>query len=332
MKLAVLGGGAWGGVLAALASWRGHQVTLWESDPAAAAALARDRRNERSVRGFRLPEAVAVSLALAGGVSGSEMIVLAIPSHAVGSTLQGAAAAVAPGTAIVCASKGLEPDTGATMADTIAAAVPQAQPVVVSGPTFAQEIWDGLPAALVAASRQPEPARRVKAALGSERLRVYTSDDVTGVCVGGALKNVVAIAVGCCDGFALGASARAALITRGLAEMARLTERMGGHAITMAGLAGLGDLVLTATGDLSRNRQVGLGLAAGESVQQILARLGHVAEGVGTARTARALADRLGVDMPITREVAAVLFDGKPARAALTDLLARDVGPERTSA
>ena len=331
MKLAVLGGGAWGGVLAALASWRGHEVTLWESDPAAAAALARDGRTERSVRGFRLPEAIAVSGALAGAVSGREMLVVAIPSPVVGATLRAVASAIAAGATVVCASKGLEPDSGATMADTIAAAAPQAQAVVLSGPTFAQEIWDGSPAALVAASRRPGAAQRVKAALGSERLRVYTSDDVVGVCVGGALKNVVAIAAGCCDGFGLGASARAALITRGLAEMGRLTERLGGQAITMAGLAGLGDLVLTSTGDLSRNRQVGLGLAAGESVGAILARLGHVAEGVGTARTARALADRLGVDMPITHEVAAVLFDGKPARAALTDLLARDVGAERSS-
>ena len=201
---------------------------------------------------------------------------------------------------------------------------------MLSGPTFAQEIADGFPAALVAAAREPAAVGRVKAALGSERLRIYTSDDVVGVCIGGALKNVVAIAAGCCDGFGLGASARAALITRGLAEMGRLAERMGGHAITMAGLAGLGDLVLTSTGDLSRNRQVGMGLARGETVDDIVARLGHVAEGVGTARTARALADRLDVDMPITREVAAVLFDGKPARAALTDLLARDVGAERS--
>jgi glycerol-3-phosphate dehydrogenase (NAD(P)+) len=332
MKLAVLGGGAWGGVLAALASWRGHEVALWESDAAAADTLARQRRSERSVRGFRLPEAIAVSAALAATVAGRDMLVVAIPSHVVGSTLRSVANDVAPGAGIVCASKGLEPDSGATMADTIAAAVPHAQAVVLSGPTFAQEIADGFPAALVAASRAPGAALQVKAALGSERLRIYTSDDVVGVCVGGALKNVVAIAAGCCDGFGLGASARAALITRGLAEMGRLTERLGGHAITMAGLAGLGDLVLTSTGDLSRNRQVGQGLAAGESLDRILARLGHVAEGVGTARTARALADRLAVDMPITREVAAVLFDGKPARAALTDLLARDVGAERSGA
>ena len=330
MRLAVLGGGAWGGVLAALASARGHQVALWECDGAAAAALARDRRNERSVRGFRLPEAVAVSTALAGSVSGRELILVAVPSQVVGTTLRAAAPALEPGTTVVCASKGLEPNTGATMAETIAAAAPQARPVVLSGPSFAQEIADGFPAALVAASKDPDAATCVKAALGSERLRIYSSDDVVGVCVGGALKNVVAIAAGACDGFGLGASARAALITRGLAEMGRLAERLGGHPLTMAGLAGLGDLVLTSTGDLSRNRQVGLGLARGESVEQILTQLGHVAEGVGTARTARAMADRLGVDMPITREVAAVLFDGKPARAALGDLLARDVGAERT--
>jgi glycerol-3-phosphate dehydrogenase (NAD(P)+) len=330
MRLAVLGGGAWGGVLAAVASWRGHDVALWEHDAAAAATLARDRHNERSVRGFRLPEAIFVSAALATSVSGREMIVVAVPSPVVGATLRAAAPAIAPDTTVVCASKGLEPDTGATMADTIAAAAPQAHPVVLSGPSFAQEIADGFPAALVAASTDRDAAARVKAALGGERLRVYSSDDVVGVCIGGALKNVVAIAAGCCDGFGLGASARAALITRGLAEMGRLAERLGGNPLTMSGLAGLGDLVLTSTGDLSRNRQVGLGLARGESVEQILADLGHVAEGVGTARTARSLADRLGVDMPITREVATVLFDGKPARVALNDLLARDVGAERS--
>jgi glycerol-3-phosphate dehydrogenase (NAD(P)+) len=207
--------------------------------------------------------------------------------------------------------------------------LPGARAVVLSGPSFAQEIAAGLPAALVAASADVAAAGAVQAALGGERLRIYTSDDPVGVCLGGALKNVVAIAAGCCDGFGLGASARAALITRGLAEMGRLAERKGGQALTLAGLAGLGDLVLTCTGDLSRNRQVGLALARGESLSRIVVDLGHVAEGIGTARTARALAAQMGVDMPITREVAAVLYDGKPARAALGDLLARDLRPER---
>ena len=204
------------------------------------------------------------------------------------------------------------------MAEVIAANLPGARVGVLSGPSFAAEIARGLPAALVVAStrrrRSAPPCRAASAATAS---RIYTSDDVTGVCLGGALKNVIAIAVGCCDGFGFGDNARAALITRGLAEMGRLAERMGGRALTLAGLAGLGDLVLTCTGDLSRNRQVGLALARGDALADILGRLGHIAEGVGTARIARDLAERLGVDMPITREVAAVLHDGKPPRAAV---------------
>ncbi len=329
MKVAVLGGGAWGGVLAAVASARGHDVALWEADPTSALALGRERQSPRSVPGFRLPAAVAVSGDADGAVAGREMLVVAIPSERVRATLRRAAPKIDRGTIVVCASKGLEPDSGDTMIEVLGAALPERRPVVLSGPSFAQEVAAGLPAALVAASADAAAAAAVQAALGGERLRVYTSDDAIGVCVGGALKNVVAIAAGCCDGFGLGASARAALITRGLAEMGRLADRKGGQPLTLAGLAGLGDLVLTCTGDLSRNRQVGLALARGESTVQIVAKLGHVAEGVETARTAQALAERLGVDMPITREVAAVLFAGKPARAALTDLLARDVRPER---
>ena len=329
MRTAVLGGGAWGGVLAGLALARGHDVALWETDPTAVVTLSRDRVSLRSVPGFRLPDAVAVSGDVAATVAARQMVVIAMPSDLVRATLLLAAPKIDAGTLVVCASKGLEPDSGATMAEVLRAALPESRAVVLSGPSFAQEVAAGLPAALVAASADVAAAGAVQAALGGERLRIYTSDDAVGVCVGGALKNVVAIAAGCCDGFGLGTSARAALITRGLAEMGRLAERMGGTPLTLAGLAGLGDLVLTCTGDLSRNRQVGLALARGESTVQIVANLGHVAEGVGTARTARALAGRLGVDMPITQEVAAVLFDGKPARAALTDLLARDVRPER---
>jgi glycerol-3-phosphate dehydrogenase (NAD(P)+) len=329
MKVAVLGGGAWGGVLAGVAADRGHDVALWEPDARAAGALARDRSNARSVIGFRLPDAVAVSPDLATVVADREVIVVAVPSQFVSATLRDAAPAIANGPVVVCATKGLEPGTGSTMAEVIAASLPGARAVILSGPSFAQEIAAGLPAALVAASTDAGATAIVQSCLGGERLRIYTSDDVVGVCVGGALKNVIAIAVGCCDGFGLGESARAALITRGLAEMGRLAVRLGGQALTLAGLAGLGDLVLTCTGDLSRNRQVGLALARGESLPAVLARLGHVAEGVGTALTARDVARRMGVDMPITREVAAALHEGKPPRAALNDLLARDVRPER---
>jgi glycerol-3-phosphate dehydrogenase (NAD(P)+) len=329
VHVAVLGGGAWGGVLAALAAARGHAVALWEPDLPAAHALRERRVSARSIPGFRLPEAVEFYVDAGAAAAGRTLVLVALPSELVRASLLALADVLEPAGIVACASKGLEPERGATMAEAIAAALPGVRGVVLSGPSFAQEVAAGLPAALVAASTDPEAAAGVQSALGSERLRIYVSDDPVGVCVGGALKNVVAIAAGCCDGFGLGSNARAALITRGLAEMGRLAERLGGQPLTLAGLAGLGDLVLTCTGDLSRNRQVGLALARGESTDQIVANLGHVAEGVGTARTARALADRLGVDMPITHEVAAVLFDGKPARAALTDLLARDVGTER---
>jgi glycerol-3-phosphate dehydrogenase (NAD(P)+) len=330
MRVAVLGGGAWGGVLAALAAARGHDVALWEPDPDAAHALRKTRASARSIPGFRLPDAVAVHGDAGAAAATRRLIVVALPSDLVRASLCGLAEDLDPGTIIACASKGLEPDSGATMAEVTASALPGTPGVVLSGPSFAQEIAAGLPAALVAASADQEAAGAVQAALGSEWLRIYTSDDPIGVCVGGALKNVVAIAAGCCDGFGLGTNARAALITRGLAEMGRLAERLGGQPLTLAGLAGLGDLVLTCTGDLSRNRQVGLALARGESIAQIVANLGHVAEGVATAHTARALADRLGVDMPITHQVAAVLFDAKPARKALTDLLAREPRPEKS--
>jgi glycerol-3-phosphate dehydrogenase (NAD(P)+) len=215
------------------------------------------------------------------------------------------------------------------MAQVIADVVPASRVVLLSGPSFAQEIAAGLPAALVAASADPRANETAVACLGGERFRIYTSDDVTGVAIGGALKNVMAIAVGCSDGFGFGLNARAALMTRGLAEMGRLAVRMGAHPLTLAGLAGFGDLVLTCTGELSRNRQVGLALARGETLDQIVASLGHVAEGIGTARTAAALADELNVDLPITRAVSSVLHEGKTARAAVTELLSRDVGEER---
>jgi glycerol-3-phosphate dehydrogenase (NAD(P)+) len=330
-RVAVLGGGAWGSVLAALAARHGHDVALWEVDAAAAELLARDRTSGRAVPGFKLPADVAVSTDIGASVAGREVVVVAVPSASVVSALRAAAAATAgaPAPAIVCASKGLDPERGATMAEMIAAAWPGARVGVLSGPSFAAEIARGLPAALVVASNDPAVGAAVQSCFGGDRLRIYTSTDVAGVCVGGALKNVIAIAVGCCDGLGFGDNARAALITRGLAEMGRLAERLGGHAMTLAGLAGLGDLVLTCTGDLSRNRQVGLALARGDALAEILARLGHIAEGVGTARIARDLAERLSVDMPITREVAAVLHDGKPPRAAVNDLLARDTGAER---
>jgi glycerol-3-phosphate dehydrogenase (NAD(P)+) len=330
MKIGVLGGGAWGTVLAALAAGRGHEVALWEFDPRDAAALEHVRTSARTVPDFRLPDSIAVTTDVEAAVRGRELVVVAVPSDTVRATLAAGRAAFEAGAVVVCATKGLEPETRLTMAGVIAAVLPAARVALLSGPSFAQEIAAGLPAALVAASSDAAANEAVVAALGSERFRIYRSDDVTGVAIGGALKNVIAIAVGCCDGFGFGMNARAALMTRGLAEMSRLAVKLGAHPLTLAGLAGFGDLVLTCTGELSRNRQVGLALARGETLPQILAALGHVAEGIGTARTARALADELGVDLPITREVAAVLHDGKTSRAAVTQLLSRDPGPERS--
>jgi len=329
MRVAVLGGGAWGTVLAGLASSRGHDVALWEFDARDAATLAKDRATARTVRGFHLPEAVAVTNDLQSAARGRDAIVVVVPSETVRATLSAARPAIADGAVVVCASKGLEPESHKTMAGVIGEVVPQARVALLSGPSFAQEIAAGLPAALVTASMDPSANEAVVAALGSERFRLYTSDDVTGVAIGGALKNVIAIAVGCCDGFGFGLNARAALMTRGLAEMGRLAVKLGAHPLTLAGLAGFGDLVLTCTGELSRNRQVGLALARGEALPQILASLGHVAEGIGTSRTARDLATELGVELPITNAVASVLHDGQTARDAVMQLLARDVRSER---
>jgi glycerol-3-phosphate dehydrogenase (NAD(P)+) len=329
VKVGVLGGGAWGSVLASVAAGRGHDVALWEFDATDAETLARARATPRTVPGFHLPDSIAVTNDVATAVRGREVVVLVVPSNTVRATLAAAKDAIAPGTVVVCASKGLEPTTRLTMAGVIEAVVPAARVALLSGPSFAQEIAAGLPAALVSASTDAHANDVVVGCLGGERFRVYRSDDVMGVAIGGALKNVIAIAVGCCDGFGFGGNARAALMTRGLAEMARLAVKLGAHPFTLAGLAGFGDLVLTCTGELSRNRRVGLALARGEALPGIVAALGHVAEGIGTAATARALADELGVDLPITREVAAVLHDGKTARAGVTELLSRDVGEER---
>jgi glycerol-3-phosphate dehydrogenase (NAD(P)+) len=329
MKVGVLGGGAWGTVLAGLASARGHDVALWEFDARDAAALAKDRATARTVPGFRLPEAVAVTNEIAAATRGCDAIVVVVPSETVRATLTAARASIGDGAVVVCASKGLEPGTHRTMAGVIAEVVPRARVALLSGPSFAQEIAAGLPAALVTASTDAGANEAVVGALGGERFRLYTSDDVTGVAIGGALKNVIAIAVGCSDGFGFGLNARAALMTRGLAEMGRLAVKLGAHPLTLAGLAGFGDLVLTCTGELSRNRQVGLALARGEALPQILASLGHVAEGIGTSRTARELAAELGVELPITNAVTAVLHEGQTARDAVTGLLARDVRAER---
>jgi glycerol-3-phosphate dehydrogenase (NAD(P)+) len=329
MRIAVLGAGSWGTALAVLLTEAGHQVTLWGRDRQLVSDLASCRENRRYLPGCQLPQSVCVTGALEEAATGAELALLAVPSTSVRAVSRGASATLPRGATVVCASKGLEEGTRLTLDRVIAESIPGAPVVLLSGPTFAVEIAAGLPAAAVAASADAAAAARVQRALATDRFRVYTTDDVVGVAVGGALKNVIAIAAGCADGFGFGSNARAALITRGLHEIGRLATRLGGNPLTLAGLAGLGDLVLTCTGELSRNRRVGLALAAGDSLPTIAARLGHVAEGIQTAPLGAALAEELGVDMPITTQVAAVVAGLRSPREAVADLLAREQGPER---
>jgi glycerol-3-phosphate dehydrogenase (NAD(P)+) len=327
MRIGVLGAGAWGCALSTVLADSGHEVALWEVDAEVAESLGRTRR--QVYLGIQLDARIAVTADLARTVANRGLILIATPSPYVRSTVSAAAAFADPQSIMVCAAKGLEVGTHLTMDRVVGEAAPHNRVALLSGPTFAKEVAAGLPAALVVASSDEASASTVQRELSGVRLRVYTTDDVVGVALGGALKNVVAIAVGVSDGLGFGDSARAALITRGLNEMGRLAVRMGAHPLTMAGLAGLGDLVLTCTGDLSRNRQVGLALARGEALPDIIRRLGQVAEGVGTARSAVELAAELGVDMPIAAAVAAVLYDAKPPPEAVAALLSRDFRAER---
>jgi glycerol-3-phosphate dehydrogenase (NAD(P)+) len=329
MEIAVLGAGSWGTALAAFMAQLGHQTRLWGRDPEHIQLLAREHENRRYLPGVKLPESLTLSPHLAGSVIDAELVVLATPTASI-RQLAGQVAAACPRDAIMlCASKGLEKASRKTLDQVLEEAVPGRPVAMFSGPTFAAEVARGLPAAAVVACRQTAAASRVQKALASDNFRVYTTDDVTGVAVGGALKNVVAIAAGVSDGLGFGHNTRAALITRGLNEMGRMATRLGANPLTLAGLAGLGDLVLTCTGELSRNRRVGLALAADEPLPSILERLGHVAEGVYTARIAAELADELDIDMPITHAVASVLAGEDTPRNVVAELLAREARPER---
>ncbi|MEW6414198.1 MAG: NAD(P)H-dependent glycerol-3-phosphate dehydrogenase [Pseudomonadota bacterium] len=327
MKLAVLGAGAWGTALAT--TWCAqHAVTLWGRNAHEIDAMRRARVNTRYLPDCPLPADLRLDADLDIAVADADLIVVAVPSGGLRSTLAALArrSTLPP---LVWVSKGFEPGSRKLPHQLVAECLPaQRAAAVLSGPSFALEVARGYPTALTLASHDRTLAHDLAAALSSHRLRLYAHDDVIGVEIGGALKNVMAIAAGICDGLGLGHNARAALITRGLAEMTRLGVRLGGRFETFMGLSGLGDLVLTTTGDLSRNRQVGLGLARGRSLDALLAELGHVAEGVTTAHEVDALAGELGVDMPITRTVCRVLFEALPAASAVDALLHRDLRPE----
>jgi len=327
MKLSVLGAGAWGTALAA--SWAPHHtVTLWGRNADELDAMRDQRINTRYLPCCPLPDSLHFNPDFNAVVDDAELIVIAVPSGALRPTL--AALAQRPRLApLLWVCKGFEPGSRKLPHQLVAELLPtHTQTGALSGPSFAQEVALGYPTALTLASRDSALAQHLAEALSGQRLRIYAHDDVIGVEIGGALKNVMAIAAGICDGLQLGHNARAALITRGLAEMTRLGVQLGGRFETFMGLSGLGDLILTTTGDLSRNRQVGLRLARGQSLDAILAELGHVAEGVTTAPEVAALASELGVDMPITRAVCQMLFEGLPAAQAVDALLNRHIKTE----
>ena len=325
MRIAVLGAGAWGTAMAMAAAPR-HEVLLWARDAAQAEAMRRERCNRRYLPEVALPHELAIGTdhgaALAHGRDG--LIVIATPM----SGLRDQLGRLPPGARALWLCKGFEAGSGALGHEIARELDLQATVGVLSGPSFAIEVARGQPTALVAASADDDLTALGVQAFHGEAMRVYTSNDAAGVEVGGAVKNVMAIATGIADGLALGLNARAALITRGLAEMTRLGIALGARAETFMGLSGLGDLVLTATGDLSRNRRVGIALASGQPLPRILEDLGHVAEGVHTAPMVQARARRLGVEMPITEAVVAVL-EGRLAPAqALRQLMSREARAE----
>ncbi len=327
MKLSVLGAGAWGTALAA--SWAPHHdVALWGRNTVELNAMRTQRVNSHYLPGCPLPDSLQFNPDFNAAVDDADLVVIAVPSGALRPTLTALAQRprLAP---LLWVCKGFEPGSRKLPHQLIADLLPtHAQSGVLSGPSFAQEVAQGYPTALTLAAHDTALAQHLAETLSSQRLRIYAHDDVVGVEIGGALKNVMAIAAGICDGLQLGHNARAALITRGLAEMTRLGVQYGGRFETFMGLSGLGDLILTTTGDLSRNRQVGLRLARGQSLDAILGELGHVAEGVTTAREVAALASELDVDMPITRAVCQMLFEGLPAAQAVDTLLNRHIRAE----
>ena len=327
--VAVLGPGSWGTALALLLARNGHTVRLWGHDPAEIAPLRRERENRRYLPGIPFPPALTASADLAETLTGVELALTVVPSHAYAATLVRLRPHLPVDAGFAWATKGLEPGGGRFLhevtADILGGAWPAA---VISGPSFAREVALGLPTAITVASQDADHARRVAVLLHGSNLRAYTSADVIGVELGGAVKNVLAIAAGIADGLGFGANARAALITRGLAEMVRLGLAVGGQRETFMGLAGMGDLVLTCTDDQSRNRRFGLAIGRGETAETAFSMIAQVVEGAATAREALRLALHHQVEMPITEQVDQVLHHGQNPRRAVEMLLARDPKPE----
>ncbi|WP_133510444.1 NAD(P)H-dependent glycerol-3-phosphate dehydrogenase [Candidatus Thiosymbion oneisti] len=328
--LAVLGAGSWGTALALLLCRNGHRVRIWDYAPEQILALDRDGENRRYLPGFPLPPTLQPVAELTDALEGVSELLVVIPSHAFAAVLRRLPDRLPEGLGITWATKGFEPHTGRLLHQVAEEILGSRELAVVSGPSFAQEVAKGLPTAVTVASRRPEHAQRIAGYLHNDHFRAYTGDDLVGVQVGGAAKNVLAIAAGIADGLGFGANTRAALITRGLVELIRLGTGLGGRRDTFMGLAGLGDLVLTCTDDQSRNRRLGLALAQGLSVEEAKREIGQEVEGVITTRAVNTIAHRLGVEMPICSQVFGVLYEGRTPEQATRSLLMRSSKAELT--
>ena len=323
-QAAVLGAGSWGTALAVHLGRLGHPVRLWARDAALAREMQARRANAVYLPDVNFPGGLEPTASLGEALDGAELVVVAIPTHGVASAMRAAAPLVQPGTTVVSATKGIDVETLMRVSELLDRELQRACPIVVlSGPSFAAELARQLPTAVCVASHDAVAVERVQAEFRSPYLRLYATDDVVGVEVGGALKNVIAIAAGCTEGLAIGHNALAALITRGLAEIGRLAAALGARRETLAGLAGLGDLVLTCTGTLSRNRHVGIELARGRPLPEIIGGMKMVAEGVRTTDAALALGERAGIELPITAQMADVLSGRRSARDAVGELMLR---------
>jgi len=328
-QIAIIGAGSWGTALAVMAARAGHNVRLWSRNSNVVNSINDERVNSRYLSSTSIPAGVTATGDINAALDNASTVLLATPSHAARETMTAMSAHLYESAIIVSVAKGIEIDTGKRISEIAKEVMTGAHPfVALSGPSFAKEVVEGHPTAIVAASKDNAAACTVQNDLSFENLRIYTNTDVVGTEIGGSVKNVMAIAAGMTAGLGFGANSVAALITRGLAEITRLARREGAEMETLMGLAGLGDLVLTCTGSLSRNRFVGEELGKGRTLAAITAELSEVAEGINTARAVKKLADRAGLEMPITNEVNAVLYDGKPARHAVAELMNRPLREE----
>ena len=323
-KAGVIGSGSWGTALARVLSKNGHEVTLWSRREEESRMLREERENKSKLPGVKLPDDILCTTDLEQTVEGKDILVLATASPSIRSMAKKMAPYVAAGQLIVDVSKGIEESTLMILTDVIAQEIPQCRAAVLSGPSHAEEVGRDIPTTVVAGAKDQETAEYIQNLFMNKVFRVYTSPDMLGIELGGALKNVIALAAGAADGLGCGDNTKAALITRGIAEMSRLGVALGGHIENFNGLTGIGDLIVTCASMHSRNRRAGILIGQGKTMQEAMDEVKMVVEGVNSAKAAKILAEKYGIDMPIVQEVNKVLFEDKPAREALADLMLRD--------